>query len=61
LPKWYAAINEDEEDSSEEIDKAFYLFKDPNPSLEGISNPSPEGYITKKSLMAVAKELGKCI
>jgi hypothetical protein len=26
--------------------------------LEGISSPSPDGYITKKSLMAVARELG---
>lgn len=47
-----------EKDSDSDIDKAFDLFRDTNPSLEGISNPSPDGYITKKSLMAVAKELG---
>jgi hypothetical protein len=51
-------FNKDEEDPDSDIEKAFYLFKDPNPSLEGIINPEADGYITKKSLMAVARELG---
>lgn len=59
IAKMVAPCNELEKDSDSDIDKAFDLFKDPNPSLEGIANPSPDGYITKKSLMAVAKELGK--